>query len=372
MQALDWCVTVPSCHDTPTNSDRKLLASLQNYVETYAGSPADGATRLNIMCGFNLMPGWVNIDPFLKEHPNPTPIKILNMDPRRLDFPDNSVDEIYSVSLEHIPHTETLAVLVEWYRVLKPGSHLEVLVPDAVWGLNYWLNLPEEERWGPKLANLCGLQRDPGQVHYTLFTQNRLKTLFEAVGLSDVIVQTEWSPWTESQKLRCRGVKKAPEPGLTSEQFEALGGVKSKNGSPTDDTTVYFLGNPLPNVDYDWVHNLVMFPKWKQELQTLRKDVKHYEQTNKLLDDVVNLEREAKERLALEVTNFKEVRSECDSLRAERDFLRAQCASLKVKHIEETGRLTAELEKLKSFYLRIRSLPLVNIAFSVRKILKGR
>ncbi len=350
-----------------------VSVSVQSYVDTYAGASAAGKVRLNIMSGLNLLEGWVNIDPFAGPHPTIKHIPVLKMDPRRLDFPDNSVDEISSVSLEHIPHPETLAVLVEWFRVLKPGAALEVLVPDAEWGLSYWLSLPEEEKWGFKLAAVCGLQNNAGQVHYTLFTPARLKRLFEAVGFSDVVTKLEWSPWTETQKLRCRGVKREASYRSTDNQSElaALGGLSTTTQSAGDDTTLYFLGNPLPNVDYDWIHNMVMIPKWKEDLARLRSEVIHLNEKLTLSSEVTRLQTQENERLALELKSHA---TEAEKRAAEVERLAAQLNQLsqaQTRLTEESRVLSAELARYKSFYVRVVSMPFVRLAMKLRRILKG-
>lgn len=350
-----------------------VSVSVQSYVETYAGVSAAGKVRLNIMSGLNLLEGWVNIDPFSSPHPTIKHIPVLKMDPRRLDFPDNSVDEISSVSLEHIPHPETLAVLVEWFRVLKPGAALEVLVPDAEWGLSYWLSLPEEEKWGFKLAAVCGLQNNAGQVHYTLFTPARLKRLFEAVGFSDVVTKLEWSPWTETQKLRCRGVKRQASHPSSDNQSELaeLGGVSTTLQSAGDDTTLYFLGNPLPNVDYDWIHNMVMIPKWKGELERLRSEVEHLIQKLTLSTEVTRLQAQEKERLALESQSHA---AKAERLAGEMERLAAQVNQLSQAQtrLTEEGKVrSAELEYYKSFYERVVSMPFVSLAMKLRRVSKG-
>ena len=118
--------------------------------------------KLNLGCGPRPFKGWINIDkswntrlykfPLLKK----LIIKLLlslrwvtkgalenvvdyphDLDIRRRDvtkglpFDDMSVDYIYtSHLLEHLHKEDTMSVLKECYRVLKPGGILRVVVPD--------------------------------------------------------------------------------------------------------------------------------------------------------------------------------------------------------------------------------------------------
>ncbi len=51
-------------------------------------------------------------------------------DGRTLPFPDNSQDAVYSSHcLEHI--ADYIGAIQDWYRVLKPGGHMIIVVPHA-------------------------------------------------------------------------------------------------------------------------------------------------------------------------------------------------------------------------------------------------
>jgi len=69
--------------------------------------------------------GWITID--LKDGAD----LILDLT-KPLPFPDNSVDKIYSSHLlEHLAYQDSIALLGECKRILKPNGVLSLCVPDA-------------------------------------------------------------------------------------------------------------------------------------------------------------------------------------------------------------------------------------------------
>lgn len=75
--------------------------------------------RLNLGSGSHPLPGYFNLDISDNNPVYPLP------------YANNSIDEIRaSHILEHFGHTESIAVLQEWARVLKPGGELKIAVPD--------------------------------------------------------------------------------------------------------------------------------------------------------------------------------------------------------------------------------------------------
>ena len=97
---------------------------------------------------------------------------------------EGTVWDIYSSNvLEHFPHTETLTVLKEWHRVLKPGGTLYLSVPDfeacvklyQFHGLALWV---QYLIWGD--------QAHPLNFHYINFTCATLSKLLSDAGFSDI------------------------------------------------------------------------------------------------------------------------------------------------------------------------------------------
>lgn len=89
------------------------------------GNTSNKSLNLHLGCGNVRLDGFINID-IVK-----TPAVDKVMDARKLDYPDGSVDTIYtSHLLEHFPHGEVPLVLKEWHRVLKPAGKAIIVTPD--------------------------------------------------------------------------------------------------------------------------------------------------------------------------------------------------------------------------------------------------
>jgi len=98
--------------------------------------------KLNLGCGSNRRPGWVNIDLY---HPDAD----LQLDlRRRWPFPDDSAAYIYSEhAFEHFEFSQEVPhVLAESLRVLQHGGVFDVGVPDTEWLIRGYGN-PNHEYW---------------------------------------------------------------------------------------------------------------------------------------------------------------------------------------------------------------------------------
>ncbi len=161
-------------------------------------------TKLNLGAGNCPMDGYTNLD--RKTGNEVWPIA----------YPDDSADEIRaSHVLEHFSHRDTLAVLTEWVRVLKPGGTIKIAVPDfdliCQWhATGQMTNAP---------AYVMGGHIDSDDQHGAAITRARLSELFMAAGLEDV---REW----QSDHDDCSSLPIS----LNMQGRKPLSGIKEING----------------------------------------------------------------------------------------------------------------------------------------------
>ena len=136
------------------------------------------ALRLNLGCSKTRVPGFLNFDI------NPAKDVDLVGDIRDLSqFADGSVaDLLASNVLEHISHTQTLACLKEWRRVLASGGKLWLSVPD----FDAVIRLYKYEGLNEYLKNLIwGEQDSQYGYHYICFTWPNLRLQLDQAGFKD-------------------------------------------------------------------------------------------------------------------------------------------------------------------------------------------
>lgn len=143
--------------------------------------------RLNIGCGPNRKPGWVNID--LR------PDVDVSLDMREpMPFPDDSVAIVYSEHFfEHLDYpSPAKQFLKECHRILKPGGTFSVGVPDTQWPLEAYVG-PDDKgffpsrkaKWHPAW---CQTRLEHINYHFRQGTEHRFAYDFET--LHHVLAET--------------------------------------------------------------------------------------------------------------------------------------------------------------------------------------
>ena len=85
-------------------------------------TPAEGALRLQVGCGRDVLPGWVNMD--IEPIPGAIRADVLHIPVRDRTFNYVLAPHV----LEHIPDVK--GAIAELARVLRPGGTLEIRAPD--------------------------------------------------------------------------------------------------------------------------------------------------------------------------------------------------------------------------------------------------
>ena len=139
--------------------------------------------RLNVGCGRNIKPGWINID--LETDAE------FHLDVRRdLPFADASASIIYSEHFfEHLEFSDAQKFLREALRVLRPGGVFSVVVPDASSVLKAYVNSDYEllkhlARFGPEFADT-----PMHQVNHAFRQWSEHKYMYDFETLSSVLIK---------------------------------------------------------------------------------------------------------------------------------------------------------------------------------------
>jgi len=184
---------------------------------------------VNIGCGQKYVPGMINIDGNLFCR------KDLWLDVTLgLPFQANSVRGIYSSHMiEHLKLKKVRRLFAEFYRILKPGGRIRLVVPSLEYAIDAYLrhdsgSLPEwPESFSSPGGRFNNLMLCANQ-HKILFDFSLLQELFAASGFDSVSRETpscssffspeqlrfESDPPLASQSLCVEAVKRIPVPAV--------------------------------------------------------------------------------------------------------------------------------------------------------------
>ena len=135
--------------------------------------------KLNLGCRNRPIPGFTGMD--CDAHDG---VDIVGDISDLSQFESDAVEEIYaSHVLEHFPHTQTLAVLAEWCRVLKKGGKLYLAVPD----FDATMDIARSSGLSEWVRNyLWGDQKYKTAFHYAGFDEIGLSTMLKDVGFTEI------------------------------------------------------------------------------------------------------------------------------------------------------------------------------------------
>lgn len=112
-------------------------ASQRNGIEKYLATA--NPRRLNIGCGSNILPGWLNTDT------DASPGSVYLDATRMAVIPDGSFDAVFCEHMiEHVSLPDAIRILHEAYRILKPAGMIRIVTPS----LTAFCRLMSDEAYG--------------------------------------------------------------------------------------------------------------------------------------------------------------------------------------------------------------------------------
>lgn len=152
--------------------------------------PAPLPTKINMGCGYDKQPGYLNIDSDPATEPD-----FLVRDNDLSVLPQGYFEEIFANDvLEHIPRIFTASALFDWALLLKPGGRLFVQ-SSYIFGVIDVMRRTDTFKTAFNWNRcLFGNQAHPGDYHFTGFTHKTLRTYLRAVGFTpdDFQIKDDW------------------------------------------------------------------------------------------------------------------------------------------------------------------------------------
>lgn len=126
----------------PVARPTTMASSLLEYLQRQGSSPV----KLHLGCGGMRWKDFINVDLYPDtgqvDSSRSGCVADVFADIRKLGLPEASVDEIFTAhTIEHFTRWETLRILQDWHRSLKPGGLLVIEMPDF-WRCVLWLFHP--------------------------------------------------------------------------------------------------------------------------------------------------------------------------------------------------------------------------------------
>jgi SAM-dependent methyltransferase len=199
---------------------------------------AFGYDKINFGCGFSPLPNWTNIDGGDDiQHDVPHLESVVRLDVWKAlsEIPDCATRFVTSEHFfEHFDRLEGHRLLKQWFRILKPGGVVRIVMPDLDNEVRCYLGL------------LPGLSWEKDQLPHRLVRLTRLKGPYQLIegerytraidfnnGLRSVGHRFFYDFETIDQSLRLAGFTGVKRQSFRDSDFEELRGIDLHDGGDT-------------------------------------------------------------------------------------------------------------------------------------------
>ncbi|KKQ97180.1 MAG: hypothetical protein A2626_00660 [Candidatus Nealsonbacteria bacterium RIFCSPHIGHO2_01_FULL_38_55] len=169
--------------------------------------------KLHLGCGGKYLEGYVNIDFPPSEHTIIIPKADIFKDIRKLEYQENSVDEIRNHHLfEHFSRQEALKLLLQWRRWLKLGGLLVIETPDFEECAKLFITTNDIEKQFKLARHIFGSHEAEWALHKDFWSKSKFKFVLNKLGFSVSEIQQNRSYYRKDNSFIAKVVGKiAPE-----------------------------------------------------------------------------------------------------------------------------------------------------------------
>jgi predicted SAM-dependent methyltransferase len=156
---------------------------------------AHPVTKIQLGCGGNILPGWLNTDGQCDGWFHPDSVKLDAT--QAFPLPDNTFDYVYSEHMiEHLTYWHGQNMLQESFRIMKPGARIRISCPDFQFLLDLYQSPTKlmteymqetKPDWAPFASAIFTINnyvRDWG--HKFIYDKNMMIACLQAAGFTDV------------------------------------------------------------------------------------------------------------------------------------------------------------------------------------------
>jgi hypothetical protein len=160
-----------------------LVDALGHPVDAF--DPARHPRRVNVGCGFDKRPGYLNVD--LQAFHAPDVVADVRSIPQ---LPSGYYEEVIAQDvLEHLTRADGPTALAEWRRLLAPGGRIWLRIPDLRSLLRWIEESDDEERHRQVVHFTYGTQAYDGDYHLAGFTDVLVAVELERAGFDRITAE---------------------------------------------------------------------------------------------------------------------------------------------------------------------------------------